>query len=400
MSTPQVNSVPVSSIGASLDYRIDALLYGVKWGGGVGMPVTMTYSFPDAADFTYLNWDTTGVYGPTIGSGEPWGLYSQGLVTAEQAAAKSALDMWSSVANIQFVKVDDNPTSVGDIRFAWTNTPWTGQAWAYYPSTAPSGGDVWLNALAMWDGFAPGDYGYLTALHELGHVLGLKHSFEAGATLPVSEDGQDYSIMSYTALAGVPNSWADFNPTTPMLYDIAAIQYLYGANNSYNTGDTIYTYSQGLNYYQTIWDAGGTDTIVWSASTESAIIDLNAGAWSDLGNTLTYWDAYHTYVMGTSGSTVAIYYTVTIENAEGGQAADILIGNQVANRLKGGGGDDSLDGRGGSDTLIGGTGNDIYTVDLASDLVYENLGEGVDQVNVCRRAFKTDPLTVGMCTQI
>ena len=29
-------------------------------------------------------------------------------------------------------------------------------------------------------------------------------------------------------------------PSTPMLYDIAAIQYMYGANMSYNTGNNVY----------------------------------------------------------------------------------------------------------------------------------------------------------------
>jgi len=52
----------------------------------------------------------------------------------------------------------------------------------------------------------------------------------------------------------------DFAPTTPMRYDIAAMQYLYGPNTTYNAGDTIYTFAGDARYNQTIWDAGGIDT--------------------------------------------------------------------------------------------------------------------------------------------
>ena len=41
----------------------------------------------------------------------------------------------------------------------------------------------------------------------------------------------------------------------------------------------------------------------------------------------------------------------------------------------------SVNGGAGADTLIGGTGNDTYIVDNAGDVVVENAGEGVDQVN-------------------
>ena len=51
---------------------------------------------------------------------------------------------------------------------------------------------------------------------------------------------------------------------TPMAFDIAAIQYLYGANTSYNTGDNTYflpTSNTSGTFYSCIWDAGGFDTI-------------------------------------------------------------------------------------------------------------------------------------------
>jgi Ca2+-binding RTX toxin-like protein len=378
MATPYRNDVPVSYVGASGNYRIDDLLYGTKWGGGIGTPVTLTYSFPDANNITSWYWSSSdyGSYDLVYNGGEPWSPYATGLTATQQAAAVSALAQWSALANITFVKVPDSMFTVGEIRVAWTyDASINAQAWAYFPGSTPAAGDIWLNSDAYWDGTTPGDYGYLTALHELGHAMGLSHTFSGsgsiGGPLPLSEDGYQYSIMSYSALAGSTGSWAEFNPTTPMLYDIAAIQYLYGANMSYHAGDDTYTFVQGKSYFQTIWDAGGNDTIVWSATTEGATIDLRPGKWSDLGNTLRFWDSTYTSIVGTSPFTVAIYYTVTIENATGGSGNDVLIGNDVANRLIGGLGDDSMS---------GGFGDDIYNVDSVFDVVTESVGEGTDRI--------------------
>ena len=61
-----------------------------------------------------------------------------------------------------------------------------------------------------------------------------------------------------------------------MMFDIAAIQYMYGANYSHNSGNTTYTFSQttgemfvdgvgqgtpqGNRIFRTIWDGNGIDT--------------------------------------------------------------------------------------------------------------------------------------------
>ena len=45
-----------------------------------------------------------------------------------------------------------------------------------------------------------------------------------------------------------------------MIYDTIALQMLYGKHMSANSGNTIHTLDY-TNYYSTIWDAGGTDTI-------------------------------------------------------------------------------------------------------------------------------------------
>ena len=69
---------------------------------------------------------------------------------------------------------------------------------------------------------------------------------------------------------------------TPMVFDIAAIQYIYGANNNYKTGDDTYTFDPTKPFFKTIWDAGGKDTISVSNFSLSCDVDLTPGNYSSL----------------------------------------------------------------------------------------------------------------------
>ena len=59
-------------------------------------------------------------------------------------------------------------------------------------------------------------------------------------------------------------------------------------------------------------------------------------------------------------------------------------GNDI---LSGNGGNDQLDGGIGADTMSGGTGSDIYFVDDVGDSVFENAGEGTDEVRTTLSAY-------------
>ncbi|WP_244427869.1 calcium-binding protein [Sinorhizobium fredii] len=186
-----------------------------------------------------------------------------------------------------------------------------------------------------------------------------------------------HSVMGYTyAFWGEDNPFTkakDFGatlnaqPGTLGAIDIAALQHMYGAK-AHNTGNDVYRFSDDVDFnrgYTTLWDTGGIDTLAYTG-TSRAKIDLRAatlkaeiggGGWLSTSETLT------------GGFTIA--NGVVIENAKGGPAADILIGNAAGNVLDGGRGADQLQGL---------AGNDTYIVDNSGDPVSEAASAGTDLV--------------------
>ena len=334
MSTPTFNTVPTTAfvVAAGND---GALQYGTKWGGPYGTGVALTYSFP-----TDTGWHIDPYGDNEFGSWYP-------LSSTEQSAVRSALAEWASVANISFTEVGDGKTLVGELRFAITDNAYNESAHAYLPDNSPEGGDVWfLNG--EWHKKASstvkaGTYSYLTILHEIGHAIGLEHSFEQPQPIQKAFDSYAFTIMSYSATPGSSSNYASFYPTTPMYYDLVNIQGIYG-RGVHNPGDTTYTYKDGKNYWQTIDDSGGIDTIV-RKGIGKATIDLNVGQWSDLGRSIDF-DS------GSTRWTVMIGPDTLIENATGGSGKDKIIGNDAANILSGGEGRDKLTGGGGGDGFL------------------------------------------------
>jgi serralysin len=357
-------------------------------GGGTGTGTTVTFSFPTVASYWKLGY----------GSAEP--SYLTALGGAAQQGVRDALQAWSNVASINFQEVSDNISIVGDIRVAYTSASSmdsSNYAYTYvntgaYSSSSAVQGDVWVNATApvpAGDNFSIGACGYNTLIHELGHAIGMDHPFGGDATVPDPGLTSVQNTFKYTVMAycDAPGHWdygtCSYYPTTPMLLDIAAAQYLYGSNMSYNSGDTTYTYNQGSNYYETIWDGGGNDTIVYN-STADGLIDLRAGNFSQLGNPIILSDG------STQNDTVAIAYGAVIENATGGSGNDTIYGNFVANLLIGGAGNDTLYGYGGNDTVQGGAGNDTLLGNAGDDVLSGDAGVDTMYGNAGNDTFYVD----------
>ncbi|QJE73268.1 hypothetical protein HHL28_09350 [Aerophototrophica crusticola] len=327
--------------------HIDALLGPdmTQWNkGSVGVATNLTYTFLQKLP-TY--------YSRLVREKDGFKPYTD----AQEAAMKKILAAYSSVAKVSFTEKTQSGTAEGDVgKLAFGNAYNSGMSGWGYPPSSTVGGDVWIStAKTGWDNPVAGQKPYWVMMHELGHALGLKHpgpydvagGKEDGPFLPSSTDNQQYTVMAYD----MHPTMGSVRPQTLQLYDIAALQHLYGANMSYKTGNDVYKLAGLKDYVATFWDAGGTDTFDATGETRSATINLNEGAFSSVG---------------AKGSTaavnnIAVAFGAKIENANGGNAGDKLVGNALNNVLRGNGGDDTITGGAGNDTIDGGTGTDTAT---------------------------------------
>ncbi len=340
------------------------LLQGTKWGGTVGQGVQLTWSFASLSSSFLLNYS---------GSQEYTAMTE--FSASEKAVVTDAMVAWTTLCGLSAVLVEDNANIVGELRFARTDNGDPDEAaHAYYPSNHPTAGDIWMKNGQWHNGYynevVKGSYDYVTLLHEIGHALGLKHSFEGPNAMPDQYDSYLYTIMSYESKAGTNSNYASFYPTTPMYLDIVAMQILYGVDSATRTGNTIYTYNQGNRYFETIYDAGGSDTIVYNGST-SVTINLNIGSFSSISDPIFFGDN------SSSRSTVCIGPNTIIERAAGGSGSDPLFGNAVANALIGNAGHDALYGNAGNDSLSGGNGNDRMVGGTGSDTAAGGAGNDI-----------------------
>ncbi|RVU14141.1 M10 family metallopeptidase [Methylobacterium oryzihabitans] len=388
--------VDISVVAPTGGRDIDGILWGWKWD-----TTTLTYSFPTGpAEYT------------SYAAIEGFRTFN----ASQQDAVRRLLANVSAVAGLTFTETtaagaDLRFANVGEINYSNDPSVLSGETGLHVPGSTsaeanppelPYGGNPPTSApYAQGDGwFSPGytapalgSFAYAAGLmHETGHNLGLKHGHAEQdghgvtfPTLPYDHNSYEYSVMTYSQYPGSDTEAGDGapnHPTTFMQDDIAALQYLYGANYGTNAGNTVYTWNpltgeesvdgvaQGApdrNFIlMTLWDGGGTDTYDLSNYGTNLTIDLGPGQWStfstvqlaDLGNT---GERESDYVARGNLANALLYQddaSSLIENATGGSGNDALTGNLAGNTLAGGAGNDTLNGLAGNDLLLGSDGDD------------------------------------------
>ncbi len=236
---------------------------------------------------------------------------------AQQSAVRSAFDYISGLTGIVFAETSDATVAqvhLAEVDIAGNNVSglcsWQ-TAYSYDGSQQVLSYDVQAYVYLDDNEFAAvsadlhaGGQGYETLLHELGHMLGLKHPFDGNVNLPDATDNTAYTLMAYNSVGG-PYS-------TFQAYDVAALNWLYGRDGlggalgiGSSTGGRYLTGTSGADTltgtaFDDVLDGnGGNDLLVGGAGTDTAIF---AGARS----AYTVSDPARSVLVGAGGVTTTL----------------------------------------------------------------------------------------------
>lgn len=289
------------------------------------------------------------------------------LTAAQKETVRLALSLWADVANLDFVENASSSVRQGQITFANSSSIADG-VWGF-AYTSGQTRPLWINfdgTKDTWSGNVAGSYDLMALMHEIGHTLGLVHPSDYNASdsgddityaanAEFYQDSYQYTIMSYFSATNTGANYGRKYASTPMIYDLLAVQDYYGRNYDTRSGDTVYGFNSTANRsvfdftvngqpILTIWDGGGHNKLDLSGFSTVANVDLRPGSYSDAGG-LT--------------RNLAIAYAAFISDVVTGSGTDAVRDNALANRIGTGSGDDVITlYSGGNDTVDGGAGTD------------------------------------------
>ena len=369
----------------------NTLLDSIDWGGNELRDNVVSVYFAPAGTELNTYWFTED---------------SEGFNAYEKAQFQKAFDAIEAVTNLKFVI---SQSQNADLRLVLDTDEMGWDTLGYFNPPGETDAGVGVFNGTTWSRSPGGDlevggFSYVTVVHELLHGLGLAHPHDNGGGSSymwgVYSDYDDYGNYDlnqgiYTTMtynAGYPvydyafyNDYyeAEYNfgyEAGPMALDIAILQEKYGANQTTARGDTTYKLvdkNAAGTYWESIWDTGGTDRIVYTGK-KDVTIDLRAA-------TLEYEEGGGGFVSHADGimGGFTIANGVMIEGARGGSGDDTITGNAGKNALfgrngadilTGNAGRDKLKGGGGADILLGGTGNDVLLGQRGDDWLTGNSG--------------------------
>ena len=393
--------------GAAIDYTgLDsntmAQLYGWRWTANFtnyeladSQPATrMTYWLARSAR-DYDNYPATYAEGQGFIAGFQ-------AVTAEQTSAIQT--SFNLVASYTLLTFEADTSSAGAaLRFARNvpAPPATPSSSAGLPPSlnengVPFGtqscGDAWLASNADVTANYFGTDEFSTIIHEFGHALGLKHGHETkpNGALAREFDNHEFSVMTYRTYTGSPFSPIGrevdgSSPQSYMMFDISALQAMYGANfgrlgrvDTYRwngtTGQQTINGEQAPNtglsstgkIFSTVWTQGAAATYDLSTFTQDQVDDLRPGQWLTFSTPqladLNPADLSPQFRAQGNIYNALLYkgdLSSAIANLTTGSGNDTLIGNDRDNVLSAGIGTDIILTNGGNDIVRGGAGADL-----------------------------------------
>lgn len=287
-----------------------------------------------ASDFLDHKWESNQSITYTFDTSAFYWVYSISS-NGFRSKFEAAMSVWSEVANITFEKVSSSWTA--DLTIGWDRFPdyYGGTlGWAVPVDGNSNGimesanGDFALIGMDIWDT----SYFYTTAIHEIGHVLGLAHIDHTPSIMAAYENGT-------TGLTS---------------YDISVIQELYGAKGG-TTDTSISTDVTDA----TLLGSTGSDNLSGEASNDTIVGD----------------DGQDT-ISGNAGNDI-IYGNLEIDRIYGGSGNDTIYGGQnngPASTGEGSASDGTLKQRDGVESISGGSGDDVVYGNYGSDLLWGNDG--------------------------